>query len=321
MRKTTKVWLIIAASLVIIGFIIFTGVMTTLKWDFTRLSTVKLETNNYEIGQEFDNIHIKTDTADIIFKSSDDGKCKVECYDEQKAKHSVAAKNGTLFIELKNNKRWYDYIGINFGGSPKITVYLPKTEYASLFISESTGDVRIPKDFTFKDVELSLSTGDVNFCASASEKIKIKTTTGDIGIDSIFAGELDLSVGTGTVTALDVSCAGEVSVNVSTGKAYLTDFKCKSIISDGNTGDIYLDNVIAEEKLSIKRSTGDIRFNGSDAAEILVETDTGNVTGTFLTDKVFIAQTDTGRVDVPKTTSGGRCEIITDTGNIKISVV
>ena len=61
MRKTTKVWLIIAASLVIIGFIIFTGVMTTLKWDFTRLSTFKLETNNYEIGQEFDNIHIKTD--------------------------------------------------------------------------------------------------------------------------------------------------------------------------------------------------------------------------------------------------------------------
>ena len=42
MRKTTKVWLIIAASLVIIGFIIFTGVMTTLTWDFTRLSTVKL---------------------------------------------------------------------------------------------------------------------------------------------------------------------------------------------------------------------------------------------------------------------------------------
>ena len=120
---------------------------------------------------------------------------------------------------------------------------------------------------------------------------------------------------------MDVSCTGEVSVNVSTGKAYLTDFKCKSIISDGNTGDIYLDNVIAEEKLSIKRSTGDIRFNGSDAAEIFVETDTGNVTGTFLTDKVFIAQTDTGRVDVPKTTSGGRCEIITDTGNIKISVV
>lgn len=238
-------------------------------------------------------------------------------------KQSIASpqKNGTLFIELKNNKRWYDYIGINFGGSPKITVYLPKTEYASLFISESTGDVRIPKDFTFKDVELSLSTGDVNFCASASEKIKIKTTTGDIGIDSISAGELELSVGTGTVTALDVSCTGEVSVNVSTGKAYLTDFKCKSVISDGNTGDIYLDNVIAEEKLSIKRSTGDIRFNGSDAAEIFVETDTGNVTGTFLTDKVFIAQTDTGRVDVPKTTSGGRCEIITDTGNIKISVV
>ena len=29
---------------------------------------------------------------------------------------------------------------------------------------------------------------------------------------------------------------------------------------------------------------------------------------------------DTGKIDVPKTTSGGKCEIITDTGNIKISI-
>ena len=31
-------------------------------------------------------------------------------------------------------------------------------------------------------------------------------------------------------------------------------------------------------------------------------------------------KTDTGRVDVPKTVEGGRCEITTDTGDIKITV-
>ena len=73
-------------------------------------------------------------------------------------------------------------------------------------------------------------------------------------------------------------------------------------------------------KFLIKRSTGDIRFDNSDATEIFVETDTGNVTGSLLTDKVFITQTDTGNVNVPKTVTGGRCEITTDTGNIKIIV-
>ena len=81
-----------------------------------------------------------------------------------------------------------------------------------------------------------------------------------------------------------------------------------------------MDNVIAAEKLSIERSTGDVKFDGSDATEIYVKTDTGDVTGSLLTDKVFITQTDTGDVDVPKTTTGCRCEIITDTGDIRIKI-
>ena len=63
-----------------------------------------------------------------------------------------------------------------------------------------------------------------------------------------------------------------------------------------------------------------MRFKNSDANDIFVETDTGHVTGTLLTDKVFITQTDTGDVDIPKTVDGGRCEIITDTGDIKINI-
>lgn len=42
--------------------------------------------------------------------------------------------------------------------------------------------------------------------------------------------------------------------------------------------------------------------------------------GSLLSDKVFLMQTDTGEVDVPKTVTGGKCEIITDTGDIRIDV-
>ena len=35
---------------------------------------------------------------------------------------------------------------------------------------------------------------------------------------------------------------------------------------------------------------------------------------------LFITNTDTGNVDVPKTVSGGKCEVVTDTGNIKITI-
>ena len=323
MRMRTKVWLIIAASLVLIGCILFAGVMTTLKWDFMKLATVKYETNTYEISEAFDGISMNTDTADIAFVLSDDGNCRVECHEEANAKHSVTVEGGILTVELIDERSvcdFIEYIGLNFG-SPRITVYLPKTEYTNLRINGDTGDIEIPNDFMFKDVDISLSTGDVEFCASASEKIEIGTSTGDICAENISAGSLDLTVSTGKVTVSDVSCEGDVTVGVSTGKSYLTDIVCKSVISSGNTGDIYLNHVIATEKFSIERSTGDVVFESSDAAEMFVKTDTGDVTGSLLTEKVFITESATGDVNVPKTITGGKCEITTGTGNIIIETV
>ena len=277
MKKSTKIWLITATSLVALGCIMFSVAMTKNYWDFTKLSTVKYETNTYQINENFSNISMNTDTADILFIPSDDKMCKVVCYEMSDMKHTTTVQNDTLTINVTDEREWYDHIGITLG-SPKITVYLPKTEYDSLAIKEDTGDIEVPKDFKFGSIDISTSTGDI-------------TITG-------------------------VTCEGDIVINVSTGRANLTDIKCKSFISDGSTGDISLKNVIATEKFSIERSTGDVKFDACDATEIWVETDTGDVTGKLLSEKIFITQTSTGDVHVPKSTNGGKCEITTSTGDI-----
>ena len=319
MRKATKIWLITAVFLVLLGCILFVGVMTTLKWDFSKLSTVKYETNTYEISESFGDISLTTDTADIVFALSGDGKCRVECYEDENAKHSVSVENDTLVIKINNQKSWYDYIGFHLG-SPKITVYLPKTEYSALIIRESTGNIKISKDFAFVNTDISLTTGNADFRASASKSIKIKTSTGNIHVENVSAGSLDLSVTTGMITISSVICEGDITVGVSTGNAILTDISCENVLSNGTTGNISLNHVIATEKFSIERSTGYVKFNGCDATELYVKTSTGNVTGSLLTDKVFITDTSTGSVNVPKTIVGGRCEIKTSTGDIKIAI-
>ncbi len=293
--------------------------MAMFQWDFKKLSTVKYESNDYEIRENYKNISIITDTADIVFVPSENAKTSVVCHEQKNAKHSVTAKDGTLAIELVDTRKWYEHIGINFG-TPKITVSIPQGEYGTLSAKSSTGDVEIPKAFTFQSIDISESTGNVTSYASALEVIKIKTSTGAIRVENASAGVLDLSVSTGKVTVSNVTCRGDVKINVSTGKTNLTDTTCKNVISSGDTGDLSLKNVIAAERFSVSRSTGDVKFNGCDAGELSVTTDTGDVTGSLLTDKVFITQTDTGRVDVPKTTTGGRCEITTDTGDIKITI-
>lgn len=319
MKKATKVWLITAASLVLAGCILFAGVMSTIGWDFEKLSTVDYETNVYEVTETFGSISITSDTADIRFALSDDGKCRVECYEEANAKHSAAVDEDELVIKINNQKSWYDYIGFRFG-SQKITVYLPNSEYNALYIHESTGNIEIPKYFMFANADISLSTGNVDFCASVSEAVRIKTSTGDINAENISVGSLELSATTGMITVSGVTCRGDIKAGVSTGEVSLTDISCKNVISSGTTGSIFLNNVIAENKFSIERSTGDVKFGRCDAAELYVKTSTGNVTGSLLTDKVFITDTDIGSVDVPKTTVGGRCEIRTGTGDIKIKI-
>jgi DUF4097 and DUF4098 domain-containing protein YvlB len=320
MSKTTKIWLIAAVLAIMIGIIIFVGAMTMLRWDFTKLSTNNYITKNYEITEDFSSVSVITDTSDVTFVASENNKCTVECREQTNMPHSVAVKDGTLVIEATDSRKWYEYIGINFG-SPKITVYLPEGEYGALSVKSDTGAVEIPDDFKFKSIDVSVSTGNVKCYASAAEAIKIAATTGKISVENISAGTLELSVSTGNVNVSGVTCKGDVKVGVSTGKTYLTDVVCQSAISSGSTGDILLKNVIAAEKFSIKRSTGDVKFNGCDASEIYVKTDTGDVSGTLLSDKVFITETDTGSINVPNSITGGRCEITTDTGDIKIDVI
>ena len=322
MKKATVFWLIAAVMLVLIGTLLFAGTMATLRWDFTKLATVTYETRTYEIREDFDCISIDTDTADIEFILSDDGTCKVACYEEDTAKHSVTVTEGTLTVQMAEKETARDLIGfvrINLD-SPRIQIYLPKEKYSSLLIREATGAVEIPNGFTFRNVDLSLSTGDVVCLASAAEMLKIETSTGDIRVENISAGALDLSVSTGTVTASGVTCGGDVRVGVSTGKARLTGIRCKNVISTGSTGDISLTDVLAAERFWIERSTGDVRFEDCDAAELFIETSTGDVIGTLLSDKVFITETDTGSTEVPQSTAGGKCEISCDTGDIRITV-
>ena len=319
MSKNAKKWLIAAASLVTVGVILFASAMTAYHWDFSRLSTDHFETNTYEIREEFSDIKINTETADILFAVSEDDTCRVVCYEKEKMKHSVRVQDGTLTVSFGDDRAWYEHISFGFH-SPKVTVYLPEMEYGSLVIQESTGDITLPKDFLFDSMDLRLSTGHVDSLASSLGQMRIETSTGDIHLQNLSAGALDLTVSTGQVDARSVSCEGKIGIWVSTGETRLTDISCGSIDSNGSTGNITLENVIAKDAISMERSTGDVRLEGCDAAALEIRTDTGNVTGSFLSSKVFIAHSDTGKIDVPETVSGGKCRITTDTGDIRITV-
>jgi len=301
MNRTTKIWLIVAATLIALGGIVFTVTMAYLDWDFSKVGTVKYETNTHKICEDFSDISIRTSTADIQFLPSEDGTCDVICHEAEKRIHSVSVKDGVLTIDETDTRKWHDYIEFFSFQTPKITIRLPKNVYGSLTIKQSTGDLQLTERITFGNVSITASTGDVL-------------------VSDVSAEEMKISVSTGHITVRSVTCEKGFSATVSTGDTELTDLTCRSFCSEGDTGDITLKNVIASEKLSIERDTGDVILDRCDAAQIYITTDTGDVKGTLLSGKVFHAHTDTGHVRVPEDTAGGKCEVETDTGDIAISI-
>ena len=169
MNKKTKAWLISASVLTALGLIIFAAVMTVCDWDFAKLGTVTYVTETYKADGDFEKISVNAETSDIEFIPADDGKCTVECFESEKVKHSVSVKDGTLVIETTDTRKWYEHICISFV-KPKVSVYLPKSEYASLSVETDTGNITVPRDFSFENIGISGDTSDVDCRAAAAEE-------------------------------------------------------------------------------------------------------------------------------------------------------
>ena len=320
MKKSTKILLITATALIIAGATVFTCAMVTLGWDFTKLNTVKYETKIFEISEEFGALSADVDSGDIVFKEADDGKCKITCRQRESEPYSVTVNDGVLSISAKSTLKWYGYIGRLDFSSPSMTVYLPKKAYGDIKINGSTGDITLPDGFTFESIDANSDTGDVKCESDVTGRLKISLSTGDIDLRGLSAGEIELKTSTGNMSLRGVECAGDIKAEMSTGNFTAEGVNCESLISGGSTGNVTLKGVTARSSFDIKTSTGNVKFDGADAKTIKAKTSTGDITGTLLGEKIIFAETSTGKTDVPKSSSGGRCELKTSTGDIIISV-
>ena len=303
MRKGIVILLIVAAALTLLGGIIFTIGIITMNSQNITFSHGQYQETTYSGIEEIKSITVSGGTDDIKILPYDKDGYLVKCFEQTKVYNSVSVKDGVLCIERQDARKWYDCISL-FSKPTRVTVYIPEGIYDSLKINTNTGNVFVEQNFTFDNVDISCSTGDIQFLASTQHTLKLSVSTGNV------------TLGDGSKTFNQ----GDVSIKVSTGKTEIKGTTCTSFTSTGDTGDIFMSNLVSTGDMNITRSTGDVKFHKCDAVNITVRTDTGNVTGTLLSPKIFLHNTSTGKVSLPETTTGGKCKITTDTGNIKISI-
>ena len=291
MKKIILVPIIAGSALLLAGTVLF-GVCLA-----NSINAGKSITKTVDV-EAYNKLNIKINTADVELKVSEDGSRKVVLEETEKLYHTVEVSNNTLSIKSVDAREWYERL--SFSLAMKVTIYAPKEAYETSSIEVSTGNIIVPNDYSFTDLNVAASTGNISLETNA-KNINASASTGNINLNKVNVTE-------------------DIDVSTSTGHISFTDVKAKNINASASTGHVNLKNTILENNLKIKTSTGDVKFDDSDAHSIDVETSTGDVTGTLLTAKLFDCQSNTGDVRVPAPSGDSPCKVRSSTGNIILSI-
>ena len=320
MNMGKKITLLIAAGLTVAG-IAFVGVFGAKLDDGLRsLEVDPAESRTFTADEPIRAFSIENGTDTVSLSPSADGKCTVTCAERTRLTHTVTVEDGTLTVRQTDRRTWYDHL-IPFFHDETIEICIPAGRYASFVVADSTGSVIVPSDFSFGTATIESDTGDVNFAAAVEKTLDVTTQTGNIALSAVLLKDaLHLATDTGDIRVRNVQTQSDAMVCTQTGDVFLADMTCRAMDVQSDTGEITLQNAVASGMLQVESETGDISLDRCDAAELSLQSDTGDVTGSVRTEKVFQASSDTGTIRVPDSIRGGRCKIITDTGDIVMQI-
>lgn len=339
MNKVKKIFLISAAGMIVAGLIIAIVSMAFVKFDFTQLDTQDWQTNTYEIEEEFENIEIHGSETDVKLLPATDGVCKVVCTENDTIYNEIEVTENTLSIIRVDKSKKHVFVSVEFE-QPETTVYLPEQVYVKLLIENSSGDIEIPEGFIFEEATVENTSGKITFYADVNGILSAKSSSGGVRVGNNTIGSLsavassgaasvrtatvkeDVSVETssGIILIEELACA-KLRVKNSSGSINLSDVKAEELEGENSSGEIRCNNVMVAGDMKLSNTSGGMELGGCDAANLQLSSTSGSIKGTLLTEKIFVADATSGSVDVPKTTSGGMCEVTTTSGSIKMSIV
>ena len=269
--------------------------------------------------KEFTNFNIELATSDLEFVLTTDSTKKIVYKETEKYFHTEEVKDSTLFIKQTNSLKWYERVFSFDFSRKKATIYYPATEFNEITVKNSTGDIKIPHDFSFNKLDIKVSTGSVCLNCNVLNESKIITSTGDVSLNNIATKSLYVEQSTGELKMKDVNVTEEVRIVNSTGDASLENVRSDSLNIKSSNGKISLEDVKTTNDMILTTSTGDIRFNDIDFKHGEFKASTGDVKGSILTPKFIKGKTSTGKKSYEVVSASEDLIVTTSTGDIIIT--
>lgn len=320
MKKSKKIAVFTAVGMIAAGLIIAFAAIAAMGFDLTKTANIDLNEKTYSLTKDFSKIYVNVEEFDICFLPSENNICKITCYENDKIYFTVTDENNTLTIERHDKRKWYEHIINIYWGKPEIIVYLPQKEFESICIKATSGNISVPEGFIFKSADIQNASGAVKFSAETINSLYITTVSGSSFVKNISAKTIDISSTSGDIIIDSIKNNSEFIAKTVSGSINASGINCQTFNAYSTSGKINISHIIAEQFFQIESVSGNIEINKCDSDKIQIKTNSGDVTGSLLTEKIFFTDTHSGKIDVPKSFSGGECEISTVSGDIKFDI-
>ena len=183
-------------------------------------------------------------------------------------------------LTVREKKRLPEFFAALGIGDTKLTVYLPE-EVETLNVSAVSGDLRIGEGLD-------------------AEETVLETVSGDVHAEDFHSGSLTVTTVSGEAEMSGTSVDGEAAF-------------------EAVSGDLSLDGFTAGDAI-VETISGDVSAGDAEMGRLDISTVSGDVSLGLRSAMDYDVSTVSGDVNVPAADkTGGRCQISTTSGNIRIS--
>ena len=299
MNNSNKILLNAAIIFTAAGVLLGLADMASGKKELWGVGNMAFETKSYEINERFSDIEVEDVECGIKIQCSPDNRCRVICpvRADGSVYRTAEVNNGVLRIERHDKGKLFSFFSLP---PADIEVYLPEGEYGKLTAYSTSGRIAVDEGLSFESARLESVSGSIEMYSDVKDNLRAESTSGRVTVENASPEKLTAKSKSGSVS--------------------LSRIRSDDIDASTVSGKIELCDVIASSNLNAESVSGSVELDRCDADKIKIESTSGSVKGTLLSDKTFTVRSSTGSVDIPRSASGGECEISTTSGSIKIEI-
>lgn len=301
-----------------------------------QISNTKYTDKTFTVKDSFDAISVEVASEDVKLFTTD-GDNRIEVHVQEDKRVSVEVKGDRLIVKCDNE----NFKMFNFDYEETyVHLYLNKTDFDDrIIVDTASGDVRIPKDFSFGEMIVNTASGDSYIEADVSGNVVVNAASGKVTLLGLKASSVSINTASGDIKAESLDVKEQLYMSSASGNHTVTSSKAGSLVSDTSSGDtnvtgtnidmLFKRNAASGEtkiKDTVSDSfegdvtSGDIEFEKYDAHKIYIETTSADVEGSFKSGKQFSTDTTSGDIKVPADEGSDTCRIETVSGDVNIKI-